>query len=761
MGGHRDRQGGGRPPGRDRLALPDAGVTEVAQVQPLVEARDLDRAFDYAVPAGMAGAAVPGALVACPLGPRRVLGVVVGRGPATHEGRLVELAGVVAAEPVPPDLLELALWVARYYMAPVAACLRLVLPPGADGALRRGRDGEWRLAAPPTGPAPRLVASLPADAAEPSGERRRAVVRTLAQAGGRMPAARLVRAAATTMPTLRRMAADGQIALAGEAPAAAPIEALGGPAPPPDVPPEPTGDQRAALDAVRAAMGEGLPLLLHGVTGSGKTEVYLRAIEEARARGRGSLVLVPEIALTPQLLRRLRARLGEGVAIWHSALSPAERASEHGRVRRGEADVVLGARSAVFAPVARLGLVVVDEEHDPSYKQDSSPRYDARQVAARRARAAGAAVVYGTATPRPETWRALPRHTLGARPGGAAPPRIEVVDMRLQGPGPVSRPLASALHAAAARGEKAVLLSSRRGFALMALCRACGWIARCPRCDVSLVHHEAPPRLACHHCGHEEPVPGVCPRCHAADVARQGSGAQGLERALRRLVPRARLVRMDGSTASGRGAVGRLLDRFAAPGAAILLGTQMVAKGHDLPEVTVAGAIDADAPLQHADFRSEERAFGLIVQLAGRAGRRGEPARVIVQAYEPEARAVRLGARQAVAEFLDEELARRRAHDLPPHSHLVRVVLEGQRAAAVAAAAADLAGALRAVAPALGVLGPAPLHRLRGRTRRALLLRGEWASAVTVPLRAVLDERLPDLRRAEVRAVVDVDPQDT
>jgi primosomal protein N' (replication factor Y) len=704
---------------------------------------------------------VPGALVACPLGRRRALGVVAGRGPATYEGRLAPLAGVVDAAPVPPELLELALWAARYYLAPAASCLKLVLPPGADGALRRGPGGEWTLAAPPTGAAPRLTARLLAGARDPGSARRRAVAAVLAGAGGAMAAADLCRAAGTTMATLRRMAADGALALEARAPPTRALEGVGGDAPERDRAPALTGDQAEALAAVLAAMRDGGRLLLHGVTGSGKTEVYLRAVAEARDRGRGSIVLVPEIALTPQLLARLRARLGDGVSVWHSAMSRAQRAEEHRRVRTGEADVVLGARSAVFAPVARLGLVVVDEEHDASYKQDATPRYDARQVAARRARAAGAAVVYGTATPRPETWHALPRRTLRARPDGSAPPAIEVVDMRLQGPGPVSKPLASALHAAASRGEKAVLLASRRGFALMALCRDCGWIARCPSCDVALVQHEGPRRLACHHCGRSEPVPGVCPSCGAAGVARQGSGSQGLEAALARLVPAARLVRMDGSSASGRGAVRRLLDEFARPGAAILLGTQMVAKGHDLPEVTVAAAVDADAPLQHAGFRSEERAFDLIVQLAGRAGRRGEPARAIVQAYEPEARAVRLGARQAVAEFLEGEVERRRAHGFPPFAHLVRLVLSGERPEAVAAAAEGLAGDLRATAPALGLLGPAPLHRLRGRARRSLLVRAERATEAAGAVRAALDGRAADLRRAGVRAAVDVDPQET
>ncbi len=726
---------------------------------PLVAAAGLDRVLDYAVPEGLADAAAPGALVVCPLGPRRVLGVVVERRAPTHEGRLVPIAGVVAGAPVPPELLALARWMARYYLAPVAACLRLVLPPGGGGRLRRTEDGGWRVV-PPPGPRERVVARL-IDAARAGSPRRRAVADALAGRGGALTAAELCRAAGTTHATLRVMAEEGVVALDREAVPTDALVSAGGAAPARDAAPPLTSEQAAAAAAIAGALDSGGgPLLLHGVTGSGKTEVYLEAIEAARRRGRGSLVLVPEIALTPQLLGRLRARLGPGVAIWHSALSPAERAVEHRRVREGEADVVLGARSAVFAPVARLGLIVVDEEHDPSYKQDGAPRYDARQVAARRARDAGAAAVYGSATPRPEAWQALPRHTLSRRADGSELPAVEIVDMRMQGAGPVSRPLARALHEAAARGEKAIVLASRRGFSLMALCRGCGWIARCPDCDVALVQHERPRRLACHHCGHEQPVPGVCPSCHGADIARQGAGSQGVEESLRRLVPRARIVRMDGSSASGRGAVARLLAEFSRPGPAILLGTQMVAKGHDLPDVTVAAAVDADAPLQYAGFRSEERAFSLIVQLAGRAGRRGEAARVIVQAYEPEARAVRLGARHAVGEFLAGEVGRRREHGLPPFAHLVRIVVDGDDPEGVTAQAAELAAAMRDAAPDVAVLGPAPLHRLRGRTRRAVLLRAPRPSQMTTPLRAVLGDRAAALRRAGARAAIDVDPQD-
>jgi primosomal protein N' (replication factor Y) len=688
-----------------------------------------------------------------------VLGVVLGRDAPTFEGALAPLAGVVDSPPIPPELIDLVGWTARYYRAPLAACLRLALPPGAEGTLRRRPDGTWALGRPPTG-----EGALWARAGEsPAGSPRREAVRAvLVAAGGAMAAAELCRRAGTTMATLRRMAEEGALALApaGAANPADAWAAAGEERPAPAL----TRAQAEALAAVEAALADGAPpggraLLVHGVTGSGKTEVYLRAITAARAAGRGSLVLVPEIALTPQILGRLRARLGEGVAIWHSALGRSERAAEDRRIRAGEADVVLGARSAVFAPVPRLGLVIVDEEHDASYKQDATPRYDARQVAWRRARDAGAALVYGTATPRPETWAALPRVTLPERADGAPHPPVEVVDMRTQGPGPISRPLLRALHSVAGRGEKAIVLLNRRGLALMALCRECGWVARCADCDVALVLHSSPARLECHHCGAERAVPSVCPSCGSADLARQGSGTEGLERAIAAAVPDVRRVRMDAQTTDRAGGVPALLAEFARPGAAVLLGTQMVAKGHDLPGVALAAVVDADAALARPDFRAEERAFALIVQAAGRAGRRGAPGRVIVQAWEPAARAVRLAAALDVEGFLAGELERRRAHGYPPYAHLVRAVVDGERESEVAAAAGTVAEGARAAA-GVRVLGPAPLHRLRGRWRRAILVAAERAGvaadALAGPARAVAAGGSPGLR-----VVIDVDPQET
>ncbi len=724
------------------------------QVVLLLATRALDRPLDYAVPPVLAERARRGALVACPLGRRTVLGVIVGADEPTWQGDLAALAGIVDAQPIPDALVELAAWISRYYAAPLAACLRLVLPPGAEGTLKRLPDGGWRLAEMP-GPAVQLVASAPVEGGT---ARHRAIASTLADAGGTLNATDLCARAGTTLATLRRMAEAGRIALERRERTHADAVAESDPVPGPQLNPE----QMAAVAEITDALDRGQEaLLVHGVTGSGKTEVYIHAIEAARARGRGAIVLAPEIALTPQLVERLRARLGAGVALWHSGLSDGERAVEDRRIRAGDADVVVGARSAVFAPLANVGLIVVDEEHEASYKQDASPRYDARGVAYRRGRLEDALVVYGSATPRPESWWALHHVTLPNRADGAPLPHVVVVDMRTQPPGPVSRPLARALQEAASRGEKAILLLNRRGLARMGLCRACGWIARCPSCDVPLVVHDRPEHLVCHHCGYDAPVPVLCPSCRAAEVVRQGSGTQGLEEALAAIVPDVPLIRLDGDAIARRGELGSRLARFARPGAAVLLGTQMVAKGHDLPSVTVAGVLDADGALQKPDFRAEERAFALIVQLAGRAGRRGEPSTVFVQAWEPDGRAVKLGANHAVTEFLAGEIHRRQDRQFPPFGHLVRIVLDGDNPGSVLDAARGLADVLRESEPTVSVLGPAMLHRLRTRSRRAILVRAERATDATALILRHIEARQAALRTAAVRIVVDVDPQDT
>ncbi len=410
-------------------------------------------------------------------------------------------------------------------------------------------------------------------------------------------------------------------------------QALGGEDEPLSLAPEQVAAAARIVEAMDA--GAGGNFLLYGPTGSGKTEVYLQACAAALERGLGAIVLVPEIALAPQTVGRVRARFGDRVAILHSALSDAERRDERLRIASGEARIVVGARSAIFAPVAGLGLIVVDEEHDPSYKQDSDPRYDARTVAAKRAALEGVVAVYGSATPRPESWAALERLSLGARIGAALPP-VRVVDLRREAGYPLSAPLLESLRGVAERRGKAILLLNRRGIAPALHCRACGTTVRCPDCDVSLVLHDDA-SLRCHHCGYQTDARSNCRVCGSPDLARLGAGTQKLERELRREVPELELIRLDADAVAKPEQLVASLARFRDAEGAVLLGTQMVAKGHHFAGVELAAVIDADTGLAMPDFRAEERTFQLVTQLAGRSGR-DAPGRVIVQTFQPDSR---------------------------------------------------------------------------------------------------------------------------
>jgi primosomal protein N' (replication factor Y) len=498
--------------------------------------------------------------------------------------------------------------------------------------------------------------------------------------------------------------------------------------------------------------GDGGNVLLWGATGSGKTEVYIRACEAALARGRGAIVLVPEIALTPQTLGRFRVRFGDAVAVLHSALTEAERRDERERIASGEARVVVGARSAVFAPVPALGVICVDEEHDPSYKQESDPRYDARTVAAKRALLEGAVAVFGSATPRPESWAALERLELGGRI--AAPlPTVKVVDLRREDGYPLSAPLLRELGGVAERGGKAILLLNRRGIAPAVHCRACGETRRCPFCDVALTLH-ADGTLRCHHCGRAEGTTQTCPACGSAELARIGAGTQKLERALTKAVPELEVVRLDADAVEKPEQLRDALERFARAERAVLVGTQMVAKGHHFPGVELAAVVDADTGLGLPDFRAEERTFQLITQLAGRSGR-DAPGRVIVQTFQPDSRAVSFAARHDVRGFLGGELDRRRVLGYPPYRHLVRVVVSGP-------VLDDAMRALEELKAGLGdaeLLGPAPLLRLRGRSRAQLVGKTDRPRALATRAATLLSSAAVPMRRAGLAVVVDVDPQ--
>jgi primosomal protein N' (replication factor Y) len=516
-----------------------------------------------------------------------------------------------------------------------------------------------------------------------------------------------------------------------------------------------TAAQEEALARVTAALGASAHLLLHGATGSGKTEVYLRACEAALARGLGAIVLVPEIALTPQTAGRFRARFGEPVAVLHSRLTEAERRDERERIAAGEARVVVGARSAVFAPVERLGLVCVDEEHDASYKQDSDPRYDARTVAAKRAALEGAVCLYGSATPRPESWEKLERLSLGGRLNTPLPP-VRVVDLRREPGYPLSTPLLAELGKVADGGGKAILLLNRRGVAPALHCRACGLTPRCEHCDVALTLH-ADGRLHCHHCAAIRPAPRLCSGCGAAELARLGAGTERLEEELAAALPELELLRLDADTTADPARLHGALARFAEADRVVLLGTQMVAKGHHFENVRLAAVVDADTGLALPDFRAEERTFQLVTQLAGRSGREA-PGRVLVQTYQPDARPIALAARHAVEEFLAGELDRRRLLGYPPFRHLVAVVVSGPGAAGPDAVLRQLKAELERSGVG-DLLGPAPLLRLRGRHRAQLLAKTDDPRAVTRPAARLLSAAARAMRRDGLTVSIDVDPQ--
>jgi primosomal protein N' (replication factor Y) len=508
--------------------------------------------------------------------------------------------------------------------------------------------------------------------------------------------------------------------------------------------------QRAAVDRIVAS--EGGNFLLYGATGSGKTEVYLQACASMLERGFGAIVLVPEIALAPQTVGRVRARFGDRVAILHSGLTDAERRDERERIANGTARIVVGARSAIFAPMRGLGLIVVDEEHDPSYKQDSDPRYDARTVAAKRAALEGAVAVFGSATPRPESWAALERLELGGRLGASLPP-VNVVDLRREAGYPLSAPLLRELRGVAERRGKAILLLNRRGIAPALHCRACGTTVRCPNCDVALVLH-GDTSLRCHHCGFETVSPKTCSLCGSPDLARLGAGTQKLERELQRELPELELIRLDADAVAKPEHLAGALRRFRDADAAVLLGTQMVAKGHHFTGVELAAVIDADTGLGLPDFRAEERTFQLITQLAGRSGR-DAPGRVLVQTFQPDSRPVSYAARHDVARFLGEELERRKALEYPPFTHLVRIVVTGPEPESVTRALEELKAGIQGAE----LLGPAPLLRLRGKHRAQLVAKTTHPRRIASQAARLLAAAAPNMRRAKLTAVVDVDPQ--
>ncbi len=731
----------------------------IAKVEPLTTARALRGPFDYRLPERLGEVRV-GSVLLVPFGRRRVIGVVVALAESSElpPERLVEPIEALAAGAT-PELVQLGLWVAREYCSTPARGLELVLPPSV------GRGGRG------TGPRLQTLASATHAGRAALGDgtrlgrRQRLALERLAgggDAGGaELGAHQLEADDGVDRQALGRLEARGLVSLRVEQFLRRPqVVEVGARSSRPSL----SAEQGAALETVVAAMdgAAGREHLLHGVTGSGKTEVYLAATEAALERGRGVIVLVPEIGLTPQAISRFAARFGDRVALLHSRLAAGERRDEWQRLHSGEARICVGPRSAVFAPVGDLGLVVIDEEHDASYKQEGDPRYDAREVARHRADLAGAVLLAGSATPRPESWLGLPRLELPHRADGRELPPVEIVDLRGSSPrsGPLHPRTTEALAEVREAGGKAIVLLNRRGWSPFVCCRACGHAFQCPHCEVSLVLHKGEQHLRCHHCGQAEPMPESCPECSSVALARYGAGTERLATLLEGVVAPLPVFRLDSDSVGHAGAHVEILRRFDQAESGVLVGTQMVAKGHDFPDVVLSVVLDADATLRFPDFRAEERTFALVAQLAGRSGRGQRGGRVLVQTLAPEAAAIRHAAAHDAPGFLAGELQRRQALRYPPFSHLVRIELTSADADRAQALSERVRQALEGALPeGADLLGPAPRFRLRGRHRRQLLLKAEHRAGAVTAVRDAVEGLAARRMLRGVSISVDVDPQ--
>lgn len=789
----------------------------VASVIVDIPTQALDAPYSYAVPDDMAVSV--GCAVLVTLGGRKAVGYVAGleeASAAPGEGtdlwgtplavsELRQVEAVLAGPFFDEEGAACARYIAERYVAPLSSCVRLFTPPGAVPRVVRGRDGRWRLEEPKIGEVDdRWVTRGPS-----FGEfapRKNAVKQqqVLAAVGaGDVRVAELAREFGSVSSTLKTLGERGAVvverrrrmrgmeiggaAFSDEASGAdgasvstPPVAALSRAA----VRPQLTEGQAAALAAIEEARAAacGRVVLVDGVTGSGKTEVYLRAIEAVLAEGRTSIVLVPEISLTPQTVGRFRSRFGDAVAVMHSRMSDGERFDQWDFIKSGAARVVVGARSALFTPLANVGLIVVDEEHEGSYKQDSAPRYQARDVARWMMARSGGAVVLGSATPSIETLYAVAKDpawtsvALPERANGRPLPPVEVVDMaaefasgaRSMFSGRLTRALAAELSA----GHKAVLLLNQRGFAKFLLCRDCGFVPECPHCATSLTYHEEGCKLVCHHCGYTVAAPPVCPECGSPYLKKFGAGTQRVEADLRALLdkmpevgPAVPIIRMDADTTTAKGAHQELLERFGAAEAAVLLGTQMIAKGLDFDDVTLVGVINADTQLHLPDYRAAERTFQLIEQVAGRAGRAELPGRVMVQTYEADSVAIQAAARYDRGMLLRAELPKRKLLGYPPYVAMANILVWGADEHEVATEAellqAQLVDLIRdtvgdprwTVLPAV----PCTLSKLRNTYRYHVVVKAPLGADISAPLAHLFRTRQTHPR---VNAAVDVDPMD-
>jgi primosomal protein N' (replication factor Y) len=794
----------------------------------------LRQTFSYIVPPTLARAVCVGSRVVVPFGKRHLVGVALelsSEAPETAKLKEV-IEGLDAVPTLPQGLVALGRWVSEYYVAPPGEVFRSLLPPAVE--LRRERRlmltqaGREALAQAASGNAGgegqaeerKLLKLLSGEGAQASAAKlrkvsggaevieglvargwveRREVVRhrrertqkivawdprggppagpgpearlyeLLASRRGPLPLAAAAREAGLSRAAILRLARAGRLVVwdepvsvrddAWESESVAPVNQL-------------TAAQTSTVAEIESWLGAGAFKvgLVYGVTASGKTEVYLRAIEAALARGRSALLLVPEIGLTLAVARAARARFGACVAVLHSGLGEAERAREWWRARQGEARVVVGTRSAVFAPVENLGVVIVDEEQEASYKQNEAPRYHGRDTAIMRAKLERAVALLGSATPSVESFHHARQGKyrlleLGGRVENRPLARVEIVDLRedfrrTERALPVSERLTGAIAARLAQGQQALVLINRRGYSWYVLCRSCGAAVECRNCSLALTYHKRPGRLVCHYCGYAAPVPKACPKCRSEHLYFVGEGAERIEEYLREKLPQARIARLDRDTAQTRRAFQQVLGAFAGGALDVLVGTQMVAKGHDFQRVTLVGVVGGDRTLALPDFRAAERTFQLLTQVAGRAGRGELPGEVLIEAYHPEHYAIQHAARQDYPSFFEQELRFRRLMHYPPFTALASLLVRDRRLERAIAWARTLAGFFASrEREGLKVLGPAaaPLARLKSEYRYQFLLKSPSRAGLVQTLAACLDfcarKEIPE------RAVlVDVDP---
>jgi len=714
-----------------------------------------------------------GARVRVPVGTRLVVGCVVAHdAPSGPGAETRDVAEVLDREPfLPPAVVELCRWMAEYYMAGIGDAVGVAMPPTSRRV--SGYKTQRVVAATTHG-----LSALAAPGSDPRTAdhrgltpRQHEVLQLLAGAAAGLPASILRRRGASA-DVIRRLAAQGLVAIRTEPDERDPFARAALADVSRDAARMLTAEQEDALATLARLAGTGTfhVALLHGVTGSGKTEVYLRLAEQVCRAGRQVLLLVPEIALTPSVAALFRAGFGSRVAIQHSALSDGERHDQWQRIRRGDVDIVVGTRSAVFAPLARPGLIIVDEEHDGSYKQEEAPRYHGRDVAIVRGRAEHALVVLGSATPSLETYQnaaagKYTRITLERRVLDRPLANVRLVNMREeyaeQGPDViVSRALAAAIDDRLTRREQVVVLLNRRGYSTAVFCRQCGDTFECPNCSVSLTVHRARGawKARCHYCNYSMEAPRTCRKCAAPYLEQAGFGTEKVEQHLVDLFPAARIRRVDRDSVRRKGALTTILSKFAAGEIEVLVGTQMIAKGHDFPRVTLVGVISADIGLGLADFRAAERTFQLLTQVAGRAGRGERAGEAIVQTLYPEHYSIQIACRQDYPAFFARELAYRRSMRYPPLVALINGVVRGRSFADAMQAATTIVGDLDGPARAglFTVLGPAPapLGRLRGEHRVQFFLKGTRRAEMRRALREALAAR-PHLRR---RVTIDVDP---